>query len=172
MCATDIQVRTYCIRLPLVTIGQSEFESLRNQLYERYAPLGILVPSLPPKKAISSLAASDTSNPFVKERTCGLSLFCESVIENPFLRYVKVVNIRGPINFVVSRFDNSWKNFMRSQTTGSEDGDNIGEKMLQEALRELEVPYRSGLAQRIADVKAEAVAAEKDGEGMRVPDID
>jgi hypothetical protein len=124
----------------------SEFETLRNQMNDRYAPLGILVPNLPPKKAISSLSASDTNNPFVKERTCGLSLFCETVVENPFLR-----------------FDNSWKNFMRSQTSGSEDGDNIGEKMLLEALTQLEVPYRVSLQQRIADVRTEAVAIEKDG---------
>jgi hypothetical protein len=123
-----------------------EFEALRNQLHDRYGPLGILVPKLPPKKAVSSLSASDTNNPFVKERTCGLSYFCESLVENPFLR-----------------FDNSWKNFMRSQSTGSEDGDNIGDKMLQEALQQLEVPYRMSLQQRIADVKAEAVAVEKDG---------
>lgn len=59
----------------------SEFESLRTDLRDRYHPLGILVPSLPPKNSFASLNSMANKNPdetlFVKERTLGLSLFCE-----------------------------------------------------------------------------------------------
>lgn len=57
----------------------SEFEAVRTTLWDRYAPLGILVPALPPKKPMSSLINQRTDAVFVKERTHGLTLFCESV---------------------------------------------------------------------------------------------
>ncbi len=59
----------------------SEFEGLRVDLRDRYHPLGILVPSLPPKNSVAALNAKLSSkvddSPFVKERTLGLTLFCE-----------------------------------------------------------------------------------------------
>lgn len=56
----------------------SEFETLRTQLKDRYAPLGILVPSLPPKSSMTSLITARTGDKsFIKERTLGLTMFCE-----------------------------------------------------------------------------------------------
>lgn len=64
----------------------SEFEAMRKDIMMRYAPVGVLVPSLPPKKPVSSAVyGSSQSSVFVKERTNGLSLFCEAIIQNPFL---------------------------------------------------------------------------------------
>jgi hypothetical protein len=61
----------------------SEFEGLRTDLRDRYHPLGILVPSLPPKNSVASMTVLTAKNPdessFVKERTLGLTLFCEVI---------------------------------------------------------------------------------------------
>lgn len=53
----------------------SEFENIRGVLAFRYHPLGILVPSMPPKHILPMKAKTDEN--FVKERTFGLTLFCE-----------------------------------------------------------------------------------------------
>lgn len=58
----------------------SEFETMRVELRDRYHPMGILVPSLPPKKTLS--IESKFSDNFVKERTLGLTLFCEVLLLN------------------------------------------------------------------------------------------
>jgi hypothetical protein len=55
----------------------SEFETLRNSLRDRYGPLGIAVPALPPKNSMSNLISSNTKQTFIKERVMGLSLFCD-----------------------------------------------------------------------------------------------
>jgi hypothetical protein len=56
----------------------SEFESLRTDLRDRYHPMGILVPSLPPKNTVLNMKSStQIDQAFVKERTLGLTLFCE-----------------------------------------------------------------------------------------------
>jgi hypothetical protein len=61
----------------------SEFEAVRKDLRDRYHPLGILVPSLPPKSSITSIAmsavqvSSKMDQFFIKERTLGLTFFCE-----------------------------------------------------------------------------------------------
>lgn len=60
----------------------SEFESMRLELRDRYHPMGILVPSLPPKKTLS--IESKFSDNFVKERTLGLTLFCEVIFHLSF----------------------------------------------------------------------------------------
>ena len=52
----------------------SEFEALRNSLKEQYGHLGIAVPSLPPKALIVSPTLKES---FLRERTLGLSIFCE-----------------------------------------------------------------------------------------------
>ncbi len=130
----------------------SEFEALRNNLHLRYGPRGILVPQLPPKKSFSSLIglSTQTQDPFVKERTQGLSLFCEAIVANPFLR-----------------FDNQWKTFMRTQVgdavDSADNGENVGERMSLAALEHLEVPYKFTLQQRISDLKEESVLIEKQG---------
>jgi len=60
----------------------SEFESVRKDMCDRYHPLGILVPALPPKHSMNSAAmtqllGTDLQETFVKERILGLTLFCE-----------------------------------------------------------------------------------------------
>jgi hypothetical protein len=61
----------------------SEFEAMRTELKDRYHPFGILVAALPPKNQISSMTNTIISGnkmidlPFVKERTFGLTMFCE-----------------------------------------------------------------------------------------------
>lgn len=61
----------------------SEFEQMRSELKERYHPLGVLVPALPPKHQMQNLTNTFVQGskmidlPFVKERTFGLTLFCE-----------------------------------------------------------------------------------------------
>lgn len=52
----------------------SEFEVLRNSLKEQYGHLGIAVPSLPPK---TLLVSSTLKESFLRERTLGLTIFCE-----------------------------------------------------------------------------------------------
>lgn len=56
----------------------SEFEALQKSLFDRYSTFGILVPDLPPKKVIGSFVTK-TESMFIKERTHGLSLFCEDI---------------------------------------------------------------------------------------------
>lgn len=59
----------------------SEFEALRASLAFKYTTFGILVPSLPPKTTMASLSNSlvhtKADRSFVRERSLGLSLFCE-----------------------------------------------------------------------------------------------
>ncbi len=74
---------------PMVQVRHrySEFEALRSEMVNRYATCGILIPLLPPKKPVSSLIQGKQDSLFVKERTIGLSLFCEAIVQNPYLRY-------------------------------------------------------------------------------------
>lgn len=66
----------------------SEFEALRTQLKDRYAPLGILIPSLPPKSSMASLITARTGDKsFIKERTLGLTMFCEVSIVFGYLDF-------------------------------------------------------------------------------------
>lgn len=61
----------------------SEFEQMRNELKDRYHSLGVLVPALPPKHQMQNVTTAFVQGskmidlPFVKERTFGLTLFCE-----------------------------------------------------------------------------------------------
>lgn len=62
----------------------SEFEGVRKNLRDRYLPLGILVPSLPPKNSLTAMAINATMSAsnkldtfFIKERTLGLTFFSE-----------------------------------------------------------------------------------------------
>ncbi len=61
----------------------SEFETVRKDMRDRYHPLGILVPALPPKSSMTMVAVNATLSGskadqfFIKERTFGLTLFCE-----------------------------------------------------------------------------------------------
>lgn len=82
----------------------SEFEAMRMELRDRYHPLGILVPALPPKHLITSMTTTMISNnkldqPFVKERTLGLTLFCE-VSRCVFLMVCLCTNLLSPISYI------------------------------------------------------------------------
>lgn len=128
-----------------------EFETLRSTLYDRYYVFGVVVPNLPPKKSMSSLLVTDVSIPLIKERTYGLSLFCESIMKNPFLRC-----------------DTDWINFMRPNEGGSSQDiyvteENKGEVMIINALMQLEIPSKFTLIQRMADLKEEVTSIDKQG---------
>jgi len=122
----------------------SEFEAVRKALKDRYYPLGIVVPQLPAKKMLGS---RDQESAFVKERTQGLSLFTREVVSNPFL-----------FN------DSDWKEFMRSPSSSysdSDGGENVGEKMLTEALRLLEPPFKFTMSTRMDGFRDELNAIEQ-----------
>lgn len=55
----------------------SEFEALRNSLRDRYGPMGVAVPSLPPKTSLSNIVSANLKQTFIKERIAGLTIFCE-----------------------------------------------------------------------------------------------
>ncbi|KAJ1434685.1 hypothetical protein B484DRAFT_417365 [Ochromonadaceae sp. CCMP2298] len=157
----------------------SEFEALRKSLRDRYGPLGILVPSLPPKDSLSSVIGTNQKQTFIKERTLGLTLFCELVIASPWLRN-----------------DSEWKDFLKPKTGGlfapdgglassssskassiasaligstirsrpvlaSPESENAGEMKLYSCLSLLEVPYKHTMPQRIEDVRMEMLQVEK-----------
>eukprot|EP01038_Epipyxis_sp_PR26KG_P008420 gene8420-11388_t len=127
----------------------SEFELLRTSLKERYSLFGILVPSLPPKNMMNSIMSSRSDTAFIKERTMGLSMFCEAIVENPWLRN-----------------DSSWKAFMKSATMFAViheniDEENTGEIMLIAALAQLDLPYKLTMIQRMEDLKEEVLLIEK-----------
>ncbi len=74
----------------------SEFEALRIGLKDRYALLGILVPSLPPKNSVSSLiTARSGEKSFIKERTLGLTMFCEVNYHYASLKFL-IFNVQMP----------------------------------------------------------------------------
>ena len=131
----------------------SEFEQLRGCLEEKFSPYGLLVPQLPPKKAMQSLINSSTvDNSFVKERTYGLSLFCEAIVQNPFLRN-----------------DVLWASFMNpnqgamSHSASSHESGNVGELMISAIFRELESPYKFTMQQRVEELRHEISSIETIG---------
>lgn len=125
----------------------SEFEAVRKLLKDRYSLVGILVPQLPPKKMMGS---SSQESAFVKERTQGLTLFCEGIASNPFLCN-----------------DAAWRDFIRPASTPYDSGqDNTGEVMLHASLSLLEQPFKFTMATRMDTVKDEIKAAEKQIEHM------
>lgn len=120
----------------------SEFDSLRSMLQKRYAQFGILVPSLPQKKVLGKL-----DQDFITERMQGLTLFCEAVVANPWLRQ-----------------DKYWKDFMTSGSTvvstqHLESERNIAEEMLLNILDKLTIPVNP--LERMVLMKEEIKAMEK-----------
>ena len=97
----------------------SEFEAMRNDLKATYATYGITVPTMPPKKII--VQADDTD--FIKERTHGLTIFCQAIIASPWLR-----------------FDRTWIDFMRTGGGDSGKAGSVGESMLLLSYAQLEPP--------------------------------
>ena len=118
----------------------SEFETLRENLRDRYLPLGIFVPQLPAKKLINN-----TDSEFIKERMQGLTLFCEGIVMNPFLRH-----------------DSTFRSFMDMRSDPS--GTNVGECMLGSALARL--PNPSNPLVRYMVIKEEVVAMEKQSKAV------
>mmetsp|Transcript_602 Transcript_602/g.1010 ORF Transcript_602/g.1010 Transcript_602/m.1010 type:complete len:542 (+) Transcript_602:52-1677(+) len=96
----------------------SEFCALRDVLKAKYTPFGICVPSLPNKKVIGKLGKD-----FITERMQGLTLFCESVVSNPWLRK-----------------DPAWIDFMSTNASKGDDKKDIEEDMLQAILDRLNMP--------------------------------
>ena len=120
----------------------SDFEKVQLELKTRYSQLGILVPQLPPKKMMGS---SSTESSFIKERTQGLTMFCEGIAANPFLRN-----------------DAKWRDFIRPDSTPYDSSaDNTGEIMLDKALRLLEQPFKFTMTTRMDTVKDEVKSIEK-----------
>lgn len=120
----------------------SDFEKVQKDLKERYSALGILVPALPPKKMMGS---SSQESAFIKERTQGLTLFCDCVASNPFLRN-----------------DAKWRDFIRPDSTPYDSSaDNTGEIMLEKALKLLEQPFKFTMTTRMDTVKDEVKSVEK-----------
>lgn len=125
----------------------SDFEKVQKELKDRYSSLGILVPSLPPKKMMGSSAQESA---FIKERTQGLTLFCEGIAANPFLRN-----------------DARWRDFVRPDSTPYDSSaDNTGELMFDKALKLLEQPFKFTMTTRMDAVKDEVKSIEKMVEGM------
>lgn len=125
----------------------SEFESVRKMLKDRYSLVGILVPQLPPKKMMGSTSQESA---FVKERTAGLTIFCQQIAANPFLCN-----------------DAAWRDFIRPASTPYDSGqDNTGEIMLHAALNLLEQPFKFTMATRMDTVKDEVKVVEKQVEQM------
>lgn len=136
----------------------SEFEKVRTDLLLQYCPLGIMVPSLPPKKPVSSLIKG-SNDIFIKERTKGLTMFCEALVQNPFLR-----------------FDSNWLAFMKpssAHTTASglpnvpfypddhNNSGNLGLDMLSIALEKIDLPPKYIMMQKMTDLKDEVSAVER-----------
>jgi len=125
----------------------SDFEKVQKELKDRYSLLGILVPQLPPKKTMGS---TSTESAFIKERTQGLTMFCENVASNPFLRN-----------------DAKWRDFIRPDSTPYDSSaDNTGEIMLDKALRLLEQPFKFTMTTRMDTVKDEVKSIEKMVDGL------
>jgi hypothetical protein len=130
----------------------SEFENIRSELRERYHSLGIMVPALPKKHsmnnaAMSQLLGTDLQETFVKERTLGLSIFCESIVHIPWLWH-----------------DSSWKAFLRPQSTVEySDATNTGYTQLLACLQNMELSDRSTMSARIESIKEELVSMDKHG---------
>lgn len=136
----------------------SEFEDLRKTLSARYVKLGMLVPSLPPKKPVSSLT-KNSNDIFIKERTQGLSMFCEAIAQNPFIK-----SDHKWIEFMKPKMDstiNGYRNRAESNE-GELVGVNPGESKLMAALEQLKlVAYKYSFVQRVNDVKEEAKLIER-----------
>jgi hypothetical protein len=121
----------------------SEFCLLRDILKDRYAPYGILVPSLPQKKVIGA-----KEKEFITERMQGLTLFCDALVANPWLR-------RDP----------TWLEFMSSPAPptapkkGQEQMKVPSEIILQNILDRLPIPSNS--LERTYELKDELGATEK-----------
>lgn len=113
----------------------SEFETMRNELKNRYSPYGILVPSMPPKRLL-------VDDSFIIERTHGLTLFCQDIVSSPWLRN-----------------DSEWIEFMRSASMQVDTSVNMGEAMLLSAFAQLEPPANP--YQRMCEFKDEMLLVDR-----------
>ena len=117
-----------------------------------YTPLGIYVPALPPKYLHIPGAKNSASEEYIKERTLGLSLFCEVMVypsDHPMMKFKNNIFLKAVAASPWLRNDRIWKTFMKPSATSSlgatvgadlgMDGgsDNIGETMLRQGLQQL-----------------------------------
>ena len=114
----------------------SEFETMRNELKSTYLPLGILVPLLPSKKLITG----GEDSMFLKERTQGLSLMCNTIASTPWFRH-----------------DRIWIDFLGGSGAGT--WSSVGESMLLQMVNQLE-PVGNAYA-RMNEVKDELYYTER-----------
>ena len=110
----------------------------------RYTPLGIMVPALPPKKRVTALVNSHAESIFVKERTRGLTLFCEAIGRSITFFILTTLSYFKKSLILVSnpflRHDNTWKTFMKPNANIKSESDyenNAGEIYLMAALNHL-----------------------------------
>ncbi len=106
---------------------------MRNELKNKFAPLGIAVPSMPPKRILNDDPA------FIKERTQGLTLMVKDIVATPWLRS-----------------DSQWSSFMQVSSQGLA---NAGESMLLVAFAQLEPPANP--YQRLSEFKDELSLVER-----------
>lgn len=159
----------------------SEFETLRNSLRDRYGPLGIAVPALPPKNSVSNIMSSNLQQTFIKERILGLTIFCELIVASPWLRNDKLwkefmkpkagggysAPDAPPAPSAASRFSAAFTrgvDINPSPPSVVYDVDNVGENKLIGCLQQLEVPYKFTLMQRMEEVRIEMASIDKFGE--------
>jgi len=104
----------------------SEFETLWQILTNKYRDIGIVIPPLPPKRLVGHDAE------FINTRKRGLTLFCQAIADNPFLR-----------------FDAFWMDFLKAdcdlkegmkQAENNDNLNNIGFLRLQQAMEAIELP--------------------------------
>lgn len=120
----------------------SEFEGLQKSLKERYAALGIIVPSLPPKTSVSSIIGQRFDDSFVKERTLGLTLFCENIVASPFLRNdAEWKEFMKPPSNQITSFSTHSSSSSKYEGISGKDGGNAGEEYLFAALQSIDLPY-------------------------------
>lgn len=158
----------------------SEFETLRNSLRDRYGPLGIAVPTLPPKNSVSTIMSSNLQQTFIKERILGLTIFCELIVSSPWLRNDKLWKefLKPKAGGGYSAPDapaapSAASRFSAAFTRGVDinpsppsvvyDVDNVGENKLIGCLQLLEVPYKFTLSQRMEEVRIELASIDKFG---------
>jgi len=123
----------------------SEFETLHQVLTARYRDFGILIPPLPPKY----LTISDAE--LINSRKRGLTLFCQTVANNPYIRYDSLWEA-----FLQPSCD--LKEFMK-QSENENNAKNVGYSRLLQALQQTEMPV--DISRLISHVRTETTNFER-----------
>mmetsp|Transcript_24535 Transcript_24535/g.40906 ORF Transcript_24535/g.40906 Transcript_24535/m.40906 type:complete len:746 (+) Transcript_24535:103-2340(+) len=142
----------------------SEFEALRKDLYQRYGPLGVAIPCLPPKNVVASIVAPHMKTALIKERTLGLTLFCELIVASPWLRNDDVWKDFLKPKAYVEEQQQQQKQAVGSISSVDRGGGrvlSVGEEKLLECLTQLVIPYKQTMTQRMEDIRQEITLIEK-----------